>query len=121
VSTAAQTFPPAFVTFTGDAAGLPPTVKEIDGAGIVSLAVNERVTVSPVFAISSVPLLAALLESIETIVSVGGGGWIRFSGAPPASAVKRIMKMAAIRSPIDRETLMIFSLRNKGVADGGSD
>ena len=57
-------------TVTSPAAEAPPTVKATVVVWIVSLAENERVTVSPARAISLVPLLAALSESIDTLVSV---------------------------------------------------
>ena len=58
-------------TVTGPAAETPSTVKTTVVVWIVSFAENERVTVSPVIAISLVPLLVALSESIEKLGSAG--------------------------------------------------
>ena len=66
-----QLLPAALATVTSPATETPPTVKATVGVWIVSSAVNVSVTVSPTVAVSFVPLLAALSESIDTLVSVG--------------------------------------------------
>ena len=73
-------------TVTGPAAEAPPTVKATVVVWIVSLAENERVTVSPARAISLVPLLVALSESIDTLVSVAcdSASAVKVANRPPA-------------------------------------
>jgi hypothetical protein len=68
---ALQSFPLTLETVTDPIVEASPTVKATDGVWIVSSAVNEIVTVSPTVAVSSVPILVALFESIDTLVSVG--------------------------------------------------
>jgi hypothetical protein len=68
---AVQSFPLTLETVTDPTVEASPTVKATAGVWIVSSAVNESVTVSPLVAVSSVPILVALFESIDTLVSVG--------------------------------------------------
>ena len=71
VKVAVQSFPLTLATVTDPSAEAPPTETATVGAAMVSLTVNERVTVSPTLAISFVALLEALSESMDTLDSVG--------------------------------------------------
>ena len=69
---AVQSFPLTFVAVTALVEGEEPLIEKATiGVLMVSSVVNERVTVSPILAISFVPLFAALSESIDTLVRVG--------------------------------------------------
>jgi hypothetical protein len=73
---AVQSFPLTLVTVTAVTEAEEPLIaKATVDVLIVSSVVNERVTVSPIFAISFVPLFVALSESIDTLVRVGAPVW----------------------------------------------